>query len=177
MEKVLVSACLLGLAVRYDGASKGLIDQTLRRWQQQGRIISVCPEVAGGLSIPRAAAEIQPLSGTNDTTNNTIHNTVDKDKRIVTTALGNDVSEEFYRGAHHALYLCQRHNIRYALLKESSPSCGSNNIYNGDFNGTKISGEGITCELLRKHGIEVYSEFNLTELISKLTQPKVNEQR
>ncbi|MBO9490337.1 DUF523 domain-containing protein [Endozoicomonas sp. G2_1] len=169
MEKVLVSACLLGLAVRYDGASKRLIDQTLRRWQQQGRIISVCPEVAGGLSIPRAAAEIQPLSGTNKT--------IDKDKRIVTTALGNDVSEEFYRGAHHALYLCQRHNIRYALLKESSPSCGSNNIYNGDFNGTKTSGEGITCEQLRKHGIEVYSEFNLTELISKLTQPKVNEQR
>ena len=169
MEKVLVSACLLGLAVRYDGASRGLIDQTLRRWQQQGRIISVCPEVAGGLSIPRAAAEIQPLSGTNKT--------IDKDKRIVTTALGNDVSEEFYRGAQHALYLCQRHNIRYALLKESSPSCGSNNIYNGNFNGTKISGEGITCELLGKHGIEVYSEFNLTKLISKLTQPKVNEQR
>ena len=97
MEKVLVSACLLGLAVRYDGASKGLVEQTLRSWQQQGRVIGVCPEVTGGLSIPRAAAEIQPLKGTND------------GKRKITTALGNDVSTEFYRGAQHALYLCQRH--------------------------------------------------------------------
>ena len=157
MEKVLVSACLLGLAVRYDGASKGLVEQTLRSWQQQGRVIGVCPEVTGGLSIPRAAAEIQPLKGTND------------GKRKITTALGNDVSTEFYRGAQHALYLCQRHKIRYALLKESSPSCGSNDIYNGAFNGSKISGEGITCELLRQHGIDVYSEFNLAELISKLS--------
>lgn len=83
--------------------------------------------------------------------------------------MGHDVTHAFEQGANQALLLCQKHNIRYALLKESSPSCGSSSIYNGQFNQQKIAGQGITTTILRANGIKVFSEKNLAELISELT--------
>ncbi|GLX78413.1 hypothetical protein tinsulaeT_17530 [Thalassotalea insulae] len=147
MEKILVSACLLGQSVRYDGGHQLLLNQQLIRWQQQGRVVAVCPEVAGGLSVPRAPAEISQL-----------------DHRVYDNT-GIDVTDAFNQGAQSALALCQRHKIRYALLKESSPSCGSQLIYDGHFQGEKIVGQGLTAALLRQNGITVYSEQSLNELI------------
>ena len=148
MEKVLVSGCFLGQRVRYDGDTKTLDNQAISRWQAQGRIIAICPEVSGGLPTPRPPAEYQP--------------SLDK----VITCDGDDVTDAFERGAQNALRLCQQYNIRYALLKESSPSCGSTQVYNGTFNNEKVPGEGITTKLLRAHGIEVFSEVNVAELIA-----------
>ena len=151
MEKILISACLLGINVRYNAVPKSFSHQCIANWQKQRRLITVCPEVSGGLATPRAPAEISPKGD------------------IVITTLGNDVTLEFKRGAEHALHLCQRHNIRFALLKESSPSCGSSNIYNGHFTGVKKSGQGITAQLLTRHGIEVFSEQTIDGLIQALT--------
>lgn len=149
MDKILVSACLLGEKVRYDGGSQRQKNVKLSLWQQQGRIISLCPEVAGGLPIPRAPAEMQI------------------DSRIITQQ-GIDVSIEFSAGAEKALYLCKKHQIHYALLKESSPSCGSHSIYDGTFSNTKIAGMGLTAKLLHQNGIRVFSEQQIEELSAYL---------
>lgn len=146
--KVLVSACLLGQPVRYDGRSKGIVSDWLKTLGAEGRALAFCPEVAGGLPTPRPPAERQG-------------------ERVVTDA-GLDVTVEFDRGALLALQLCQEQGIRFALLKEGSPSCGSGRIYNGRFEGTSMAGEGKTTALLRRHGIRVFSEDQLPELASAL---------
>lgn len=145
MSKILISSCFLGNKVRYDGKAKALVDPQISTWQQQGRLVVICPEVAGGLSVPRARAE-------------QIGNKVIDEFTI-------DVTEQFLQGANHALELCQKQQIKFALLKEYSPSCGSSQIYNGQFNGTKINGQGVTAKLLSSHGIAVYSELTLEQLI------------
>ena len=146
MEKILVSACLLGERVRYNAEVISLSDEIFNEWHQEGRLVSICPEVTGGLSIPRAPAEIEQSSGK------------------VFTKDGDDKTDAFMIGANKALLLCQRYNIQYALLKESSPSCGSKLIYDGHFAEKKISGQGITTKLLREYGIKVFSEKNIAEL-------------
>lgn len=145
MQKILVSRCLLGEAVRYDGETKGLEHALLQRWQQEGRVVPFCPEVAGGLPVPRPPAELQP------------------DGRVHTRQ-GEDVTSAFVLGAERALALCLREGVAYALLKERSPSCGSHWIYDGRFQGKLEPGEGMTAMLLRQQGIPVYSEEQLEEL-------------
>lgn len=147
-QKVLVSACLLGQPVRYDGRSKGIISDWLQTLGAEGRVLAFCPEVAGGLPTPRPPAERQG-------------------ERVLTES-GLDVTAQFDRGAELALQLCQAQGIRFALLKEGSPSCGSGRIYNGRFEGTSMAGEGKTTALLRRHGIRVFSEDQLPELASAL---------
>lgn len=147
-QKVLVSACLLGQPVRYDGRSKGIISDWLQTLGAEGRVLAFCPEVAGGLPTPRPPAERQG-------------------ERVLTES-GLDVTAQFDRGALLALQLCQAQGIRFALLKEGSPSCGSGRIYDGRFEGTSMAGEGKTTALLRRHGIRVFSEDQLPELASAL---------
>ena len=149
VHKVLVSACLLGQPVRYDGQSKGIVSDWLSELGAEGRALAFCPEVAGGLSTPRPPAERQG--------------------ELVVTESGLNVTAEFDRGAELALAICQRQGIRFALLKEGSPSCGCGRIYNGRFEGVSVAGEGKTTALLRRHGIAVFSEDQLPELASALS--------
>lgn len=152
MKKILISSCFLGQPVRYDGQSKPLIHSVIDNWQSEGRLISICPEVAGGLPIPRPPAELnQPL-------------------QKVLTEDGIDVTRQFTRGAELALAVCNKHNIRYALLKESSPSCGSHKVYDGSFTNQKIKGQGVTAKLLSEHGISVYSEDTIEQLVSEIAR-------
>lgn len=153
MEKILISSCFLGNKVRYDGGDNLLVNTTLKCWQETDRLVVICPELAGGLSTPRAPAEIQ----------------LSRNCIIVKTITGEDVTQAFELGAQRALSLCRLHGIRYALLKESSPSCGSSSIYNGEFNQQKIPGQGVTTALLRANGIKVFSEKNLLSLIAELS--------
>ncbi len=153
MEKILVSACFLGKQVRYDGGCQLLNSDILIKWQQQGRLIAICPEVEGGLPVPRAPAEI--VAGINS----------------VITEQGDNVTAQFDLGANKALSLCKQHNIKYALLKESSPSCGSSTVYDGTFKGNKIVGMGVTAALLNKSGIKVYSEKNIIKLSEEIKKP------
>jgi len=153
MNKVLVSACLLGKRVRYDGGSLSINEQILDSWLSEGRVVSVCPEVEAGMSIPRKPAEIaeghggQVLDGEADV--------IERD--------GGSVTDDFIEGASVALARCQQHNITVAVLAESSPSCGSSFIYDGSFSGNRIPGMGVTTALLRRHGIQVYSQHELAE--------------
>jgi uncharacterized protein YbbK (DUF523 family) len=155
MEKVLISSCFLGNKVRYDGKDNLLTENVIQRWQREHRLVVICPELAGGLAIPRAPAEIQ---------------LADDNKTSVLTNSGEDVTPAFERGAHEALRVCQLHGIRYALLKESSPSCGSSTIYDGSFSQQKQPGEGVTTSLLRANGITVYSENTIEALCSDINE-------
>lgn len=152
MKKILISRCFLGEKVRYDGKGNLLNNTILHQWLSDGRLIAICPEVAGGLAIPRPAAEIQ--QGSNK----------------VITRNGVDVTGAFLQGAKKALELCHQHDIRYALLKESSPSCGSQKIHNGHFENIKISGQGVCTQLLTANGIKVFSEENIEQLIAVIEE-------
>ncbi|SFB23070.1 Uncharacterized conserved protein YbbK, DUF523 family [Pseudomonas sp. NFIX10] len=152
MEKILVSRCLLGHRVRYDGGASGPYDQ-LRQWLDEGRIVALCPEVAGGLPTPRAAAEIPGGQG---------GQVLDGHAAVITTD-GEDVSAQFLSGAYQALEQVREHGIRIAVLKANSPSCGNLLTYDGTFSGVKVSGEGVTAGLLKRHGVKVFSELELAE--------------
>ena len=149
MEKILISACLLGEKVRYDAQAKPVIHHLIESWYLQGRLVSVCPEVAGGLSVPRAAAE--------------------RRGNQIISIQGQDVSDAFQNGALIALKLVQTNQIKLALLKANSPSCGNEHIYDGQFRGILIEGEGVTAHLLRQAGIQVFNEHQLSQLQQALS--------
>ena len=155
--KVLVSRCLLGHRVRYDGGASGPY-ALLAQWQAEGRVIALCPEVAGGLPTPRAAAEIPGGQGVE----------VLAGKAAVITTEGEDVTEAFVSGARQALALVERHGIRIAILKANSPSCGNRLTYDGSFSGVKVEGQGVTAALLTRAGVQVFSELELEEAAKAL---------
>ncbi|MEB0043973.1 MULTISPECIES: DUF523 domain-containing protein [unclassified Pseudomonas] len=157
MQKILISRCLLGHRVRYDGGASGPFDQ-LQQWIEEGRVVPLCPEVAGGLPTPRAAAEIPGGQGAE---------VLDGRQPVMTTA-GEDVSAEFLSGAYQALACVQKHGIRIAVLKANSPSCGNVLTYDGTFSGVKVRGEGVTAALLKRHGVQVFSELELPEAAAAL---------
>ncbi|UVE18061.1 DUF523 domain-containing protein [Pseudomonas sp. LS44] len=152
MQKILVSRCLLGHLVRYDGGCHGPFD-LLARWQAEGRVVPLCPEVAGGLPTPRAPAEIAGGQG----------GEVLEGRQRVLTISGDDVTAEFLDGAQQALALVREHGIGLAVLKARSPSCGNRENYDGSFTGRKVAGEGVTAALLRRAGVQVFSEEQLPD--------------
>lgn len=156
--KVLVSACLLGAPVRYDGRGSTSSSDVLTRWREDGRIVSICPEVAGGLAVPRPAAEIEGGDGVD----------VLAGRARVRTAQ-HDVTDAFVAGARRALEVAQAHRVVVAVLKARSPSCGSLQIYDGAHDGTLRDGVGVTAALLQAHGITVFDEDHLEEADALLT--------
>ncbi|MDX8390009.1 MAG: DUF523 domain-containing protein [Mariprofundaceae bacterium] len=153
MKKVLISACLLGERVRYDGGCCNCISPWLRKLQKQGRAVAFCPEVAGGLAVPRAAAELQDGDAMSVLTG----------RSRIMTELGIDVTASFLQGAEYALQLCKENSIRLAILKDHSPSCGTTQIHDGRFTGQKVPGMGITATQLHRHGIRVFNEKNIKD--------------
>ena len=140
MKKIIVSACLAGIDCRYDGKNNN--NEKVKELIKLGYdIVFVCPEQLGGLATPRTPAEI-------------IKNKV-MDKK------GKDVTYNFQKGANETLKIAELFNIKLAILKEKSPSCGSGMVYDGSFTDKVIKGEGVTTTLLRKNGIEVISENDL----------------
>ena len=157
VEKILVSACLLGQAVRYDGGAHGPFAELLH-WQAQGRVVPLCPEVAGGLPTPRPAAEIVGGQGAQ-----VLDGLVQ-----VRSIEGADVSAAFVAGALIAERLVPQHGIRIAVLKARSPSCGNRHSYDGSFSGTLVAGEGVTAAALRRLGVQVFNESELSEAAQAL---------
>lgn len=138
-EKIIVSACLLGNKVRYDGNDS--FKEEIAALGEKYELIPVCPEVLGGLSIPRDPAEI---------TGN-----------VVLTKKGKDVTDNFNTGAKTVLELCKTNHISKAIMKSKSPSCGKGKIYDGSFSRKLIDGNGITVELLTINNIKVYTEHEI----------------
>ena len=167
MEKVLVSACLLGAPVRYHGGDAACSHLILRQWMEAGRLIAVCPEQEGGLPTPRPPAEIVP--GPLDHRSQPSHpisnaaggRAVIAGSAVVRTIRGDDVTPQFCRGAGRALELVEQHGIRTAVLKEGSPSCASASLYDGTFSGTRVAGVGVTTALLEAHGVRVFNETQI----------------
>ena len=143
MEKILISACLVGDKVKYDGTDNrnDKIQQLLEKYE----LVPFCPEVEGGLSIPRKPSE--------------------RIKDRVKMIDGRDVTRQFELGAEKALNICQYLGIKIAILKERSPSCGSHEIHDGSFSNKLIKGEGVTTELLKRKGITVLSEDEIDTLL------------
>lgn len=160
MNKILVSACLLGNKVRYDANDVPTDSNLLDKWNSEGRLISFCPEVAGGLTVPRLPAEIQSDDG------NAVLNGTAK----VFDNQGNDVSKYFITGANKALETAQANNVKIAILKEKSPSCGSSFIYDGTFSSVRKVGQGVTTALLERNGIKVFSDLEIEQASEYLAQ-------
>ena len=153
MIRVLVSACLLGEKVRYNGADAASASAILEGWRAEGRIVAFCPEVAGGLGVPRPAAEIRGQDG---------GAVLDGTGHVVTVA-GEDVTPAFRRGAELAVEAALAQGARLAVLKEGSPSCGSGTIHDGSFTGGRKPGPGVTAALLERRGLRVFSELALEQ--------------
>ena len=155
--KILISSCLLGEDVRYDGDNSSITHKSSFTFKEkelfmdilcENEIYSFCPEVSGGLPIPRNPAEI-----------------VSRTKPfIVQTAEEVDVTINFLIGAKNALDLCKEEGITLALLKSKSPSCGNKEIYDGTFSENTIEGQGLTAKLLIENGISIFNEKELFEL-------------
>lgn len=137
-EKILISACLLGFDCKYDGGNNRMADAEIEALRERFELIPVCPECCGGLPTPRTPSE----------------RLGDK----VVSKTGADVTEQFEKGALATLSLAQSFSVKAAVLKSNSPSCGSGTIYDGSFTGTLVPGDGVTAELLKKHGVRVTDE-------------------
>ena len=139
-EMVLISSCLAGINVKYNGDNN--MDHQMAARLNRGRAIALCPEVLGGLSVPRPSCEImKDPSG----------------KAKVMDQEGDDVTDAFVKGAEKTLAVCRAAGIKKAVLQERSPSCGVGSIYDGTFSGNLIEGNGLTAQILKDAGIQVYA--------------------
>ena len=143
MERILISACLVGDNVKYDGGNNKnpLIEKLLEKYE----LVPFCPEVEGGLPTPRHPSEQRGEQVIND--------------------IDEDVTDEFNKGADLALNICVYLKIKKAILKERSPSCGVHSIYDGTFSHKVIPGSGVTAALLKRKGIDVYNEDEIPMLL------------
>lgn len=154
--KILVSACLMGHQVRYNGSAKAQFLPVFQRWQEEGRLIVHCPELAAGLPTPRLPAEIAGASG----------DEVMADTARIVESDGTDVTGHYQLAGWLALRTALETGCRAALLTDGSPTCGSQTIYDGSFTGQRRAGMGVAAALLHQHGIRVFSDHQLAELIA-----------
>ena len=145
----LISACLCGVNCKYNGLNN--YNEICDKLFTSGKAILVCPEQLGGLPTPRIPSEI--IGESSNILNNNNGSVIDKN--------GNDVTPQFVKGAKETLQIAKKLNIKKAILKDGSPSCGVHYIYNGNFNGSKIKGMGITAQLLKESSIDIISELEL----------------
>ncbi|MCO0598332.1 DUF523 domain-containing protein [Peribacillus butanolivorans] len=152
---ILVSSCLAGLEVRYNGTHS--LDDRILRLLEEKKAITVCPELLGGFSTPREPAEI--IGGDGEDVLNGKAKIIEKS--------GRGVTDLYIKGANLTLKKAQEVGTTLVVLKEDSPSCGSSTIYNGEFKGKKMVGNGVTAALLKRHGFTVTSEGKLFEFLNE----------
>lgn len=146
MIKILISHCLLGENCKWNGRNNAR--ELLLNIQDKVEFIPVCAEVFGGLPIPRFPSEI---------VNDKVINEVDL-----------DVTKNYMEGAKKVLEIALKNDVKYAIFKERSPSCGVHQIYDGSFSRKIIDGKGMTTRLLEENGIKVYSDEEIQDLILKM---------
>lgn len=146
---ILVSSCLLGNDVKYNGGNNG--HELLMKYKEY--LTPICPECLGGLVIPRPPAEMQGGDGYD----------VLSGKARVENKNGLDITSYFLQGAEKAYQQAVKNNVKAAILKANSPSCGNTMIYDGSFSGVKVAGAGVTAAKLMEAGVKVYSEKEIDE--------------
>ena len=147
-QKLLISSCLLGELVKYNGSHNSFDETIIKKLKTKYELFAVCPEVDGGLPIPRVPCEIISFSPLKVLNKN-----------------GEDKTVEFVKGAQIALEICKRNSIQKALMKENSPSCSNSKVNDGSFSKVRVDGLGVCVELLEDHGIKVYNEKQIDKLI------------
>ena len=145
-EPMLISACFLGVDCKYSGGNNALGDKIIAGLKEKYQLVPVCPESYGGLPSPRLPSE--------------------RVGERVLAKNGADVTEQYKKGAEAALRLAQLFGCKIALMKERSPSCGHDRIYDGSFTGTVIPGDGVAAELLKQNGVTVCGESDVMRLIN-----------
>jgi uncharacterized protein YbbK (DUF523 family) len=154
LTKLLISGCLFGDDVRYDGKNSSLNQNELyNKLKKQVQLVPFCPEVEGGLPTPRAPSEIQSTN-----------------PYIIKNKNGEDTTKYFIDGAQKTLELCIKNDIKIALLKSKSPSCSNDTIYDGKFNKNLLKQNGVTASLLLKNNIQVFNENELEKLLIYLNK-------
>lgn len=148
---IAVSACLCGINTRYDGGNN--LNGEILKLMECGRVMPFCPEQLGGLGTPRLPCEISGGCG----------NDVMEGSAVIINSEGKNLTDEFLKGAHESIKICRRCNIKIAVLKSKSPSCGCGEIYDGSFTGNKIKGNGITAEVFIRNGIRVFTEEEIDD--------------
>ena len=151
---IIVSACLCGINCKYDGGNN--LDARVLKLLKEGKAMPVCPEQLGGQETPRAPHEIVNGDGLD----------VLEGKARILGPEDDDVTAKFIKGAYETLEIVQKVGASIAILKSRSPSCGTPQVYDGTFSGTKRNGNGVTAQLLLSKGIKVFTEENLDELDS-----------
>lgn len=151
-----MSSCLAGLEVRYNGTHS--LDNRIKKLLAEKKAISVCPELLGGFSTPREPAEIIGGNG---------YDVLDGKAKVVEKS-GKDVTELYIKGAYLTLEKALEVKATVIVLKEYSPSCGSEMIYNGEFKGKKIVGNGVTTALLKRNGLSVVSEGKFSDFLDEV---------
>ena len=139
MEKVLVSACLLGVNCKYNGGNNK--NEKVLKYLEDKQVIPICPEILGGLSTPRTPSE-------------------QKGNKVIMKD-GTDVTNNFKKGAEEVLYLAKLFNVKKAILKAKSPSCGNGLVYDGTFSHTLVNGNGVCASILEDAGIEIVTEEDI----------------
>ncbi len=145
-EPMLISACFLGVDCKYSGGNNALGDKIRAGLKEKYQLVPVCPESYGGLPSPRLPSE--------------------RVGERVLAKDGADVTEQYKKGAAAALRLAELFGCKIALMKERSPSCGHDRIYDGSFTGTVIPGDGVAAELLKQNGVTVCGESDVMRLIN-----------
>ena len=148
MEKILVSACLLGYPVRYNGLEKRVDSRIFKEWHQKGCLAPFCPEVAAGGTVPRPPAEIVGKGG----------KAVLDGRAEVMDKTGRNLTRSFVAAAKMALGQVKKYQIRIAILSDGSPSCGSTFIHDGTFSGATKAGQGVVAAFLSENNVAVYGE-------------------
>jgi len=157
-RKILVSGCLDGAPIRHDGSGVALAHPIWRQWKEEGRLVTCCPEMAGGFATPRPPAEI--IGGT-------AAEVIQGTARIRDIE-GRDVTDGFLQGARRVLELARGAGVALAVMTDGSPSCGSTRVHAGRFDGTTIPGSGVAVELLVGAGIPVFSHTDLDSAAAHL---------
>lgn len=160
MIRVLVSSCLLGNPVRYNGSDAPSDKHILNKWKREGRLVHFCPEISAGFPTPRPPAETFGGDG----------KLVLINQAKVIEDTGADVTEQFILGAKKALNFAVQNEVQIAILTDGSPSCGSTFVYDGNFTGKTVAGRGVTAELFEQNGIRVFSENHIEEALEFLQE-------
>jgi len=154
LTKLLISGCLFGNDVRYDGKNSSLHQNKIfEQIKQKAQLIPFCPEVEGGLPTPRPPSEIQSTN-----------------PYIIKSINGEDTTKYFIEGARKTLELCLKNGIEIALLKSKSPSCSNDTTYSGKFNKKMLKQFGVTAELLIRNNIQVFNENELEKLLNYINK-------
>ncbi len=149
-EKIIISSCMCGNQVRYNGSGAGNLiveNNIVKKWHQENRLILVCPELLAGLTTPRPAAEIFGCGG----------ESVFSGQGKVVSQDGQDFTDDFIQGVIQALKIVKLHNVKLAILKDYSPSCGTENIHDGSFLKRTYYGLGVTAALLAQNNVRLFN--------------------